>query len=148
MKPQPRPVEYRKTPPGETVVVAAASGTVGSVVGQIGKIKGCRVVGIAGGERKCRFVRDELGFDACLDHRQPRLGENLKAACPEGIDIYFENVGGPVFDAMLPLSQSVIAFSAAYTFGASRSNRHHLLISSEACISKSAHSPRYYNQIE
>jgi NADPH-dependent curcumin reductase CurA len=92
-----------KPQPGETIVVAAASGAVGSVVGQIAKIKGCRVVGIAGGEQKCRFVRDELGFDACLDHRQPRLGENLKAACPEGIDIYFENVGGPVFDAVLPL---------------------------------------------
>jgi NADPH-dependent curcumin reductase CurA len=88
---------------GETIVVAAASGGVGSVVGQIAKIKGCRVVGIAGGEQKCRFVRDELGFDACLDHRQPRLRENLKAACPKGIDIYFENVGGPVFDAVLPL---------------------------------------------
>jgi NADPH-dependent curcumin reductase CurA len=92
-----------KPHPGETIVVAAASGAVGSVVGQIAKIKGCRVVGIAGGEQKCRFVKDELGFDACLDHRQPGLGENLKAACPDGIDIYFENVGGPVFDAVLPL---------------------------------------------
>jgi NADPH-dependent curcumin reductase len=92
-----------KPHPGETIVVAAASGAVGSVVGQIAKIKGCRVVGIAGGEQKCRFVKDELGFDAWLDHRQPELGENLKAACPEGIDIYFENVGGPVFDAVLPL---------------------------------------------
>ncbi|HXL26284.1 MAG TPA: NADP-dependent oxidoreductase, partial [Chthoniobacterales bacterium] len=92
-----------KPHPGETIVVAAASGAVGSVVGQIAKIKGCRVVGIAGGEQKCRFVKDELGFDACLDHRKPKLGDNLKAACPEGIDIYFENVGGPVFDAVLPL---------------------------------------------
>jgi NADPH-dependent curcumin reductase CurA len=92
-----------KPRPGETIVVAAASGAVGSVVGQIAKIKGCRVVGIAGGKQKCRFVKDELGFDACLDHREPELGENLKAACPEGIDIYFENVGGPVFDAVLPL---------------------------------------------
>jgi NADPH-dependent curcumin reductase CurA len=90
---------------GETIVVAAASGAVGSVVGQIAKIRGCRVVGIAGGEQKCRFVKDELGFDACLDHRQPGLGENLKAACPEGVDIYFENVGGPVFDAVLPFLQ-------------------------------------------
>ena len=79
---------------GETVVVAAASGAVGSVVGQIAKIKGCRVVGVAGGEQKCRFVRDELGFDACFDHRQPELAERLKAACPNGIDVYFENVGG------------------------------------------------------
>ncbi len=89
--------------PGETLVVAAASGAVGSVVGQIGKIKGCRVVGIAGGEQKCRFVKEELGFDACLDHHQPDLAERLKAACPNGIDIYFENVGGAVFDAVLPL---------------------------------------------
>jgi NADPH-dependent curcumin reductase CurA len=92
-----------KPRPGETLVVAAASGAVGSVVGQIGKIKGCHVVGIAGGEQKCRFVHEELGFDACLDHRQPDLGERLKAACPNGIDIYFENVGGAVFDAVLPL---------------------------------------------
>lgn len=88
---------------GETLVVAAASGAVGSVVGQIAKIKGCRVVGIAGGERKCRFVRDKLGFDDCLDHRQPDLPERLKAACPNGIDIYYENVGGAVFEAVLPL---------------------------------------------
>ena len=88
---------------GETLVVAAASGAVGSVVGQIAKIKGCRVVGIAGGEQKCRYVKEELGFDACLDHHQPDLPERLKAACPNGIDIYFENVGGAVFDAVLPL---------------------------------------------
>jgi NADPH-dependent curcumin reductase CurA len=89
--------------PGETLVVAAASGAVGSVVGQIAKVKGCRVIGIAGGEPKCRFVQEELGFDACLDHRQPGLAERLRAACPKGIDIYFENVGGAVFDAVLPL---------------------------------------------
>jgi NADPH-dependent curcumin reductase CurA len=92
-----------KPQPGETVVVAAAAGAVGSVVGQVAKIKGCRVVGIAGGQAKCRFVQDELGFDACLDHRQPDLAQRLKAACPNGIDIYFENVGGPVLDAVLPL---------------------------------------------
>ena len=88
---------------GETLVVAAASGAVGSVVGQIGRIWGCRVVGIAGGPAKCKYVRDELAFDECLDHREPNLGERLRAACPEGIDIYFENVGGQVFDAVLPL---------------------------------------------
>ncbi len=88
---------------GETVVVAAASGAVGSVVGQLAKIKGCRVVGIAGGERKCRYVVDELGFDACIDHRSSDFAESLKAACPDGIDVYFENVGGAVFDAVLPL---------------------------------------------
>src|SRR6516165_10172793 len=92
-----------KPQPGETLVVAAASGAVGSVVGQIGRIKGCRVIGIAGGERKCRYVKDELGFDACLDHHQPDLAERLKAACPSGIDICFENVGGAVFEAVLPL---------------------------------------------
>jgi NADPH-dependent curcumin reductase len=88
---------------GETLVVGAASGAVGSVVGQLAKIKGCRAVGIAGGERKCRYVVDELGFDACIDHRQPNFAEMLKEACPKGIDINFENVGGPVFDAVLPL---------------------------------------------
>lgn len=88
---------------GETLVVAAASGAVGSVVGQIGKLKGCRVVGIAGGERKCRYVVDELKFDSCLDHRAPDLAKQLTAACPRGIDIYFENVGGEVFEAVLPL---------------------------------------------
>jgi NADPH-dependent curcumin reductase CurA len=89
--------------PGETLVVAAASGAVGSLVGQIGRIKGCRVVGIAGGPEKCRFVKDELGFDECLDHREPNLTSRLETACPQGIDIYFENVGGAVFDAVLPL---------------------------------------------
>jgi NADPH-dependent curcumin reductase CurA len=92
-----------KPQPGETLVVAAASGAVGSVVGQIAKVKGCRVIGIAGGERKCRYVNDELGFDDCLDHHQPDLPERLKSACPTGIDIYFENVGGAVFEAVLPL---------------------------------------------
>ena len=92
-----------KPHPGETIVVAAASGAVGSVVGQLGKIKGCRVVGVAGGQQKCRFVEEELGFDICIDHRHPDFGEKLKAACPNGIDIYFENVGGAVFDAVLPL---------------------------------------------
>ena len=89
--------------PGETVVVAAASGAVGSVVGQIARLKGCRVVGIAGGADKCRFVVDELGFDACLDRRSDDLPAQLAAACPKGIDVYFENVGGAVFDAVLPL---------------------------------------------
>ncbi len=88
---------------GETVVVAAASGAVGSVVGQIAKIKGCHVVGIAGGEDKCRYVAEELGFDACVDHRADKLPELLAAACPKGIDVYFENVGGAVFDAVMPL---------------------------------------------
>jgi NADPH-dependent curcumin reductase len=89
--------------PGETVVVAAATGAVGSVVGQIAKIKGARVVGIAGGPDKCRHAVEELGFDACVDHRDSRFAELLAAACPDGIDVYFENVGGAVFDAVQPL---------------------------------------------
>ncbi len=88
---------------GETVVVAAATGAVGAVVGQIARLKGARVVGIAGGADKCRYAVDELGFDVCLDRRDPRLAERLAAACPDGIDVYFENVGGAVFDAVLPL---------------------------------------------
>ncbi|HFD7736488.1 MULTISPECIES: NADP-dependent oxidoreductase [Serratia] len=88
---------------GETLVVAAASGAVGSVVGQIGKLKGCRVVGVAGGAEKCRYVVEELGFDACIDHRAPDFADQLAVACPQGIDIYYENVGGAVFDAVLPL---------------------------------------------
>lgn len=91
---------------GDTVVVAAASGAVGSVVGQIAKLQGCRVVGIAGGAEKCRYVLEELGFDACIDHRAPDLPAQLAAACPKGIDVYFENVGGAVFDAVLPLLNS------------------------------------------
>ncbi|SEA71707.1 hypothetical protein SAMN05660420_02941 [Desulfuromusa kysingii] len=91
---------------GETLVVAAASGAVGAVVGQIGKLKGCRVVGIAGGAEKCRFVTEELGFDICIDHHSDDLKEQLAAACPQGIDVYFESVGGKVFDAVLPLLNS------------------------------------------
>jgi NADPH-dependent curcumin reductase CurA len=88
---------------GETLVVAAATGPVGATVGQIGKIKGCRVVGVAGGSEKCRHAVDTLGFDACLDHHASDFAEQLAKACPQGIDIYFENVGGKVFDAVLPL---------------------------------------------
>lgn len=89
--------------PGETVVVAAASGPVGATVGQIAKIKGCRVVGIAGGAEKCAHVVDNLGFDACIDHTATDFAEQLKAACHDGIDVYFENVGGKVLYAVLPL---------------------------------------------
>jgi NADPH-dependent curcumin reductase CurA len=88
---------------GETVVVAAASGAVGSIVGQIAKLKGCRVVGVAGGAEKCRYVVEELGFDVCLDHHSADFAQQLAAACPAGIDVYFESVGGAVFDAVLPL---------------------------------------------
>lgn len=88
---------------GETVVVAAATGPVGSVVGQVAKINGCRVVGIAGGPEKCAYAVEELGFDACLDHKKDSLPQELAEACPAGIDVYFENVGGKVFDAVMPL---------------------------------------------
>jgi hypothetical protein len=88
---------------GETVAVAAATGAVGSVVGQIAKIKGCRAVGIAGGPEKCRYAVETLGFDACIDHRAADFPQQLAAACPKGIDVYFESVGGQVLDAVLPL---------------------------------------------
>ena len=89
--------------PGETLVVAAATGAVGSVVGQIAKIKGLRAVGVAGGKEKCDYAVKELGFDACIDHRDANMPALLKAACPKGIDVYFENVGGAVWDAVVPL---------------------------------------------
>ena len=88
--------------PGETVVVAAATGAVGSVVGQIAKLKGARVVGIAGGADKCRHAIEVLGFDACIDRHAPDFEQQLDAACPQGIDVYFENVGGAVLEAVLP----------------------------------------------
>ncbi len=88
---------------GETVVVSAASGGVGQIAGQLARLRGARVVGIAGREEKCRFVVDTLGFDACVSHLSPTLAQDLRAACPAGIDVYFENVGGAVFDAVLPL---------------------------------------------
>ena len=96
-------LDIGKPQPGETVVVAAASGAVGSAVGQIARIKGARAVGIAGGKDKCDYVKRELGFDECVDHRDPNLASRLKEACPKGIDVYFENVGGAVFEAVYPL---------------------------------------------
>ncbi len=92
-----------KPKPGETVVVAAATGPVGSAVGQIARQRGARAVGIAGGAPKVRALTEEFGFDVALDHRAPDFREKLAAACPDGIDVYFENVGGAVFDAVLPL---------------------------------------------
>lgn len=88
---------------GETVVVSAASGAVGSVVGQIAKIQGCRAVGVAGGKTKCDYVVNELGFDACIDYKADDFPAQLAAACPDGVDVYFENVGGAVLDAVAPL---------------------------------------------
>jgi len=92
-----------RTKPGETVVVAAASGAVGSLVGRIARIQGARAVGIAGGPEKSAFVKNELGFDVAIDHRDPDFVRQLAEACPDGIDVYFENVGGAVWDAVLPL---------------------------------------------
>nr|WP_322711303.1 NADP-dependent oxidoreductase [Nostoc sp. ChiSLP03a]MDZ8212505.1 NADP-dependent oxidoreductase [Nostoc sp. ChiSLP03a] len=88
---------------GETLVVSGAAGAVGSLVGQIGKIKGCRVVGIAGSEEKCRWLKDELGFDAAINYKTESVLESLQQHCPDGIDIYFENVGGEILDAVLSL---------------------------------------------
>ncbi|WP_232630041.1 NADP-dependent oxidoreductase [Methylobacterium sp. Leaf118] len=96
-------LEIGRPQPGETVAVAAAAGPVGSLVGQIARIKGARVVGIAGGPEKCAYLTDVLGFDAALDHRAGDFPDALARACPDGIDVYFENVGGAVFAAVLPL---------------------------------------------
>jgi NADPH-dependent curcumin reductase CurA len=96
-------LDIGKPQAGETVVVAAATGAVGSVVGQIARIKGCRVVGIAGSAEKCDWAVRELGFDACVDHRSAAFGRSLADACTKGIDVYFENVGGKVFRTIVPL---------------------------------------------
>lgn len=96
-------LDIGKPKPGETVVVSAAAGAVGSIVGQIAKLKGCRVVGLAGSDDKCRWVVDDLGFDACINYRKENVLEALRRACPKGIDVYFENVGGEILDAVLTL---------------------------------------------
>jgi NADPH-dependent curcumin reductase CurA len=92
-----------KPKPGDTVVVAAASGPVGALVGQLAKIAGARAIGIAGGPKKCAYVVNDLRFDACIDHRAADFAAELAIACPKGIDVYFENVGGAVWQAVLPL---------------------------------------------
>ena len=86
---------------GETVVVSGAAGAVGQTVGQLAKIKGCRTVGIAGGSAKCDWVVNELGFDACVDYKGGNLKDDLRSACPKGVDIYFDNVGGEILDTVL-----------------------------------------------
>jgi hypothetical protein len=96
-------LEVGKPKEGETVVVSGAAGAVGSLAGQIAKLKGCRVVGIAGGPRKCGYVTETLGFDAAVDYKGGKLAADLRAQCPKGVDIYFENVGGEVLEAVLPL---------------------------------------------
>lgn len=96
-------IRYGRPQPGETVLVSAASGAVGSVAGQVARIRGARVVGIAGGAEKCRYLTEELGFAAAVDHKVPDLPGALRAACPDGIDVYFDNVGGEIFAAVIPL---------------------------------------------
>ncbi|MCZ6503115.1 MAG: NADP-dependent oxidoreductase [Gammaproteobacteria bacterium] len=112
-------LEVGKPKPGETVVVSAASGAVGSVVGQIARIKGCRAIGIAGGKTKCDYVVNELGFDACIDYKEADFPQKLAEACPDGVDVYFENVGGAILDAVAPLLNKgarvpVCGFISAY----------------------------------
>src|SRR5437660_7581553 len=87
--------------PGETLVVSAAAGAVGSVVGQIAKIKGCRAVGIAGGPKKCAYIVDELGYDAAIDYKSENVHDALRVHCPDRIDVYFDHVGGDMLDAAL-----------------------------------------------
>lgn len=94
-------LEVGKPQAGETVLVSGAAGAVGSVVGQVAKIKGCRVVGIAGGQDKCAYLVDELGFDAAIDYKSENVKKAIKAACPNGVDVYFDNVGGDILDAAL-----------------------------------------------
>ncbi|MDB1086075.1 NADP-dependent oxidoreductase [Streptomyces sp. ACA25] len=94
-------LDIGKPEAGQTVVVSAAAGAVGSVVGQIAKLKGCRVVGIAGGARKCRYLTEELGFDAAIDYREEDVREALREHAPKGVDVYFDNVGGDILDAVL-----------------------------------------------
>jgi NADPH-dependent curcumin reductase CurA len=94
-------LDVGKPRPGETVVVSGAAGAVGSAVGQIARIKGCRAVGIAGGADKCRYLLDDLGFDAAIDYKSEDVRAALKAHCPEGIHVYFDNVGGDILDAAL-----------------------------------------------
>jgi NADPH-dependent curcumin reductase CurA len=118
----------RRPAKGETVVVATASGPVGSLVGQLARIAGARAVGVAGGGTKCEFVKQELGFDEAVDHRASDFPSRLAAACPEGIDIYFENVGGAIWDAVLPLLKRsarvpVCGLIAQYDAGQSKTDR-------------------------
>jgi hypothetical protein len=119
-------LDIGKPKAGETVVVAAASGAVGAVVGQLAKIAGCHVVGIAGGKDKCDYVTGELGFDACLDHHDPALKERFREATPKGVDVYFENVGGAILDmvltrlnafARIPLCGLVSQYNATEPYG-------------------------------
>jgi hypothetical protein len=127
---------------GETVVVAAASGPVGSLVGQLAKMAGARAIGIAGGAEKCRYVVEELRFDVCIDHRAPDFAAKLAAACPQGIDVYFENVGGAVWQAVLPLLNTyarvpVCGLIAQYNAAGSPSGPNLLPATMRAVLSRS-----------
>jgi NADPH-dependent curcumin reductase len=129
---------------GETVVVAAATGAVGSNVGQIAKLKGARVVGVAGGVEKCRYAVQTLGFDVCVDRHDPRFAEQLADACPRGIDVYFENVGGEVLAAVLPLLNvnariPVCGFIAHYNDASLPSGTDHLPRLLSAVLQKRVH---------
>ena len=94
-------LEEAKVQAGDTVLISGAAGAVGSLVGQIAKIKGCKVVGIAGGENKCKFIKDDLGFDDTIDYKTGNVIKEIKSKCPNGIDVYFDNVGGEILDAAL-----------------------------------------------
>jgi NADPH-dependent curcumin reductase CurA len=114
--------EIGKPKPGDTVVVSAASGAVGSVAGQLAKIEGCRVVGIAGGKAKCDYVVQELGYDACVDYKAGNLRDELRAACPKGVDVCFENVGGEILDTtltMMNMHSRIIVCGLIAEYGAS-----------------------------
>lgn len=154
-----------KPAPGETVVVAAASGAVGSAVGQIARLKGARAVGVAGGPEKCAYVRDELGFDAVIDHHAPDMADQLRAACPNGIDVYFENVSGKVWDAVLPLFNEfarvpVCGLIAMYNAFGAPEGRDRLPLAMGSILSKSLtvrgfiqrefvdHRPDFYRDME
>lgn len=108
--------------PGETVVVSAASGAVGSVAGQVARLKGARVVGIAGGAEKCRYLIQELGFAAAIDHRAPDWAAALASACPKGVDVYFDNVGGEIFAAIIPLLNKHARVPVCGTIAVDRNN--------------------------
>jgi NADPH-dependent curcumin reductase CurA len=127
--------------PGETAVVSAASGGVGQIAGQLARLKGARVVGIAGREEKCRYVVEQLGFDACVSHLSPTFAAELRAACLAGVDVYFENVGGAVFDAVLPLfnpgaRMTICGLIAHYGDGAGTDARAALMKRGEAVFSE------------
>lgn len=135
--------------PGETVVVAAASGPVGSLVGQLAQLAGARAVGIAGGNDKCAYVKNDLGFDAVVDHRSASFADDLAAACPDGIDVYFENVGGAVWDAVQPLlnryARVPVCGLIAYTSNTYKADHDRLAATMIAVLRRSLHIQGFIN---